>query len=69
MQFAIVGDDVVVGGGGCGGGGSRHTTKIQMIKNGGGIGHQTCEYCLKTTQLGQVTLSIWKCQISKGPEC
>ena len=32
--------------------------KVQILKDGGGTGHQTCKCCLKTTQLGQVTPSM-----------
>ena len=34
--------------------------KMQIIKDGGGTGHQTCRCCSKATQLDQVTLSVWK---------
>ena len=34
--------------------------KLQMLKDGGGTGHQRCGRCSKATQLGQVTLSVWK---------
>ena len=59
MQAAIVGDDVVlvVGGGERGGGGCRIAKNLNY-KDGGGTGHQTCGCCLKTTQLGHVTLSM-----------
>ena len=43
--------------------------KLQNIKDAGGTGHQTFECCLKTTPLGQVTLSMWKRRTSKGPTC
>ena len=32
--------------------------KVQILKDGGGTSHQTCGCCLKTTQVGQVTLPI-----------
>ena len=69
MQFAGVGDDAIVVFDGGGRGGGRHTPQNQIIKNGGGTGHQTHGCCLKMTQLGQGSLSMWKCQISKGPAC
>ena len=34
--------------------------KLQILKDGGGTGHQMCGCCSKATQLGQVTLSMWK---------
>ena len=34
--------------------------KLQMLKDGGGTGHQRCGRCSKATQLGQATLSVWK---------
>ena len=40
--------------------------KTEIVKHGCGTSHQTCGCCLKTTQLGQVTLSMWKRQIGKG---
>ena len=65
IQSAVGGDAiVVVGGGGRRGGAGRadvrHTVNMQIIKDGGGTGHQTCGCCSKATQLGQVTLSVWK---------
>ena len=34
--------------------------KLQILKDGGGTGHQRCGRCSKATQLGQATLSVWK---------
>ena len=34
--------------------------KLQILKDGGGTGHQRCGCCSKATQLGQATLSVWK---------
>ena len=34
--------------------------KLQILKDEGGTDHQKCGRCLKATQLGQATLSIWK---------
>ena len=34
--------------------------KLQILKDGGGTGHQRCGRCSKATQLGQTTLSMWK---------
>ena len=34
--------------------------KLQILKDGGGTGDQMCGRCPKATQLGQVTLSMWK---------
>ena len=34
--------------------------KLQILKDGGGTGHQRCGRCSKATQLGQATLSMWK---------
>ena len=34
--------------------------KLQTLKDGYGTGHQTCRCCLNITQLGQVTLYVWK---------
>ena len=32
--------------------------KVQILKDGGGTDRQTCGYCLKMAQLGQITLSV-----------
>ena len=70
IQSAIV-CDVAVGGGGGGGhvGGHHFVKTTNYQKKGGGTGHQMCECCLKVTQLGQVTLSVWKRRTSKGSAC
>ena len=71
VQSTIVGDIsiVVVVGGGGGRGSGRRTAEIQIIKEWDEASHQSCGCCLKTTQLGHVTLSVWKRQISKGKAC
>ena len=43
--------------------------KLQMLKDGGGTGHQRCGRCSKATQLGQATLSVWKQRTSLGTAC
>ena len=74
IQFAIVYDAIIGGGGrgGDGGGGGdgrasgRRTVKATNSKRRGWTRHQTWGCCLKAIQLGQVTLSMWKCRTSKG---
>ena len=43
--------------------------KLQILKDGGGTGHQKCGRCSKATRLGQVTLSMWKQRRSLGTAC
>ena len=65
IQSAVVSDAIVVVVGGGRRGGARRagvcrTIKHEIIIAGGRTGHQTCGCCLKATQLGRVTLSMWK---------
>ena len=57
---SVVGGDAIVGGGGGGRAGVHRKVKHANYKRWGRTGHQTCGCCSKATQLGQVTLSVWK---------